>query len=338
MKTTQKGAIVDIETESVAILGVTVPIQVGPYVNAIGSYLAAGYDEYVYPSASASNEQYTKLLYWFNYFEEFVLHKQIITYVPRWTMSVANNISDVNESTNLSQNQILMLTDKEDVIVRDNNLQEYYQQRMQNGAVHGSSLESHTLMVDPFMAVSLENIESGTSSGAQPNAIQDTVAMKFIPTKQYSTLAGVIDLALWSPSATYASQPTPIMAGWKYYYFCPYVNRTSTETYNYGYLNIKKMYQFRYPDTRAILGSPTLIMTEAQLAQQQDANYLEGVPKSQFKPVPLLLNMKAEAYAKLSNKDIDTPMINETKKRKQAVDDLITASSSQNIHYNRSRQ
>lgn len=328
----------DVETETVAILSASIPIQVGPYVNAIGSYVAAGYDEYTYPSASSSNEQYAKLLSWFNYFEEFQLVKQIVEYVPRFTEVIPFNSGDANESTIIGNNQILLFTDKEDVIVRDQNLQEYYQARMQNGAVKGSWTKTHSLLIDPYVGVSLQNVELGSAPGTGQTTVQDTMPMKFIPTKQVNSNVGTLDLAVYSGTSTLIQQPTPIMAGWKYYFFCPYVNRTATETFTYGHFCIKKMYQFRYPDTRAILGTPTLLVTEAQLAQEQDSNYQGATKHSLFKPMPTMITLKAEAYAKLSNKDIDTPLINETKKRKQAMDDLVTASSSQSTHGNKSRQ
>lgn len=322
--TTQKGMIVDIETETIGILGVTLPAQTGPFVTAQGNYIAAGYEEYNYPTASGNNEQYAKLLSFFNYFEEYELTSQIVQYIPRWTLNQALFQSAGGHDAMTDNNQILMITDKEDVITRDGNLQEYYQQRMQNGAVKGSYLKEHSIHIKPHMGVAISNIEiNGGAGDISANNVQDTMPSKFIPTKQITGL-GAIKLSLYYGTLAADQQPTPLMAGWKFYCFFPYVDKSITQPFNYGHLVIKKMYRFRYPDTRAILGVPALLISEAQLASNKELDENNGVALSKYKPMPTLLTMKAEAYAKLSNPETETPLIEATKKRKQAVEDLVT--------------
>lgn len=310
-------------------------------VSAVGLLFQPGQTEY---GPSGQSEQYTKLSWLFNLFEQYQLSKIIVRFVPRY--SQMTNLLWYQQggsappspsllSVIAGNEEIWMLPDKEDNVVRGS-IQEFQQARMDRSAVGGSILTSHTLHIDPFWSTVGNNPLSVTD---QP---QNTIPERtqFMGTKSTDGV-GNYALALYDQSAAGMNHAMKY-AGMKYYFYNPFVNETSLRpnlgtAIGIGMFRVNTLYHFRYPDIRAIIGTPQLIMKESDLLNKTIKNYHD----EQKQQVPIMTgsahySIKGEAQEKRVNPEAPTPLLDALRKKQQAMEDITE--SSQTLQSKRSRQ
>lgn len=239
---------------------------------------------------AASLEQYSKLQYYFNMFEQFKLCKVAIKYKPRWTQLIPiyfsnANIGDgynaaqqitpdtaayynqnsstqvVSVPTYMNSKEIFMIHDNEDIITRAGNtagaLDELFQARLQDGLRRCHSTESCELTLlphytDVIEAAATEEDVTPAPSGLLPKPTE------WMTTKVFNTGTSAITLNL-----------TQEFFGFKWWIYDPYSVSTNTHAYNIGKFEATYFWTFRYLDNRALVTLLTLTEPNEERAKKR---------------------------------------------------------------------
>lgn len=256
-KTASQGGVQDFQTEFIFLVSPT-PVS--------GQQTYATSAPFIpHDLAAGSPEQYTKLCYYFNMYEQYKLSKVVMKWHPRHTESISTIVgagtsgtvtaTAQDSPTNTSVNslytdlwRIALITDYNDFQVRSIN-DEYYQVAMQDNVTWLTNCSGGEHVVTPRLIDAMNN-DMGTA-GAE--AIDD-VKGRFIPTK--------LQLATQAPGTTVLNVATQWSA-YKFYAFNPFIGSLggTITPVPLGYFSMKYYFTFQKLDNRAIFAAPSLAPT-----------------------------------------------------------------------------
>lgn len=237
---------------------------------------------------TSSPEQFAKLQWYFNMFEEFKLSKVVIKWHPRWnvagntgmgliTGSLQSNVTTLPfnpQNSNpasggpydmASQGDIwrfMLVPDHNDIIVRSGTttgaFDEVLQVALQDDVCwHSSHHAGPDLVLEPSLWDVSSIVDPQTTGAALSNQVlyNDNERMKWLPTK----------ITLQNPTTTPPTFSLQLATninflGIKYYLWNPMVLSSQTSGYSYpavpiGWLSYKYYWNFRKLDNRSIINS-----------------------------------------------------------------------------------
>lgn len=288
-------------------------------LTAIGQIWNHGYYEAAVDLAGVASEQFIKLGYMMNCFEQIMMPSVTFSYVPRITMVSVADTAAATAGISNGLGWIGLVEDHEDSNVRAT-LQEYQQVRMQKEASFCPITQSISQTVTPHYNSATE---SQFDSGALGTYNDLPKPATWMSTKVQNVQSGTVFLNMYTTGTGVQNQITQYQ-GIKIYTYLPFPATTASVI---GLITITSRYEFRFPDYRAILGTPTLIeddQTRLERLQRIQENRLMDIAQV------VIMTPKKELWKKTTEGLQDTPMLDKIKRKNEAIEDLI-GSSSQNI-------
>lgn len=241
-----------------------------------------------------SEEQYTKLQWYFNLFEKFMLSGVKVEYKGRYNMITPNYITSTGAGTTVNTaptpqvtadttqytpsymnlKEFVMFRDDEDITTRDGAtpgaLDEFFQAKLQDGMVTCLSTGTTTLWIRPKY---LDAISPDAISNAFPSPTTSIGTGATLPKEVEWMSTKVFEGADIGPPPVGTSPALNLFQeflGMKWYLYDPYNTNVSTYTYYVGKLCFTYYWSFKDLDNRPLLTTVTMdsLMSEDQLAKR----------------------------------------------------------------------
>lgn len=310
------------------------PLAVSGTTSTVTAFAQQFWHGFYERTLDTSFEQYTKLGWMMNYFEEVMFGSLDVIFNPRARQIIlGDTMTDANATEINTQGEayITMIADTQDVVVRPI-LAEYFQVRMQSDAQGGSITNAHSLRIAPKQLDAVMNDNAGTLGPSTTN-------VKPVPASWQSTKVTNIEagtgLVLNMYSGTGANAPVSLYFALKIYLFCPFITAGAGSA-NLGTLTYIPHYKFRKPDYRAILGTPTVIETDEIKASRLERQRLN---KERLLPMYIepTLTKKQELLHKVLDPTFPTPQLDKEKRVLEAIEDLANVAELNQTHQKKKR-
>nr|QTE03522.1 MAG: hypothetical protein [Muscicapa latirostris CRESS-DNA-virus sp.] len=246
----------------------------------------------------ASEEQYTKLQYYFNMYEQFKLCKVVIKYVPRWTQLIPIYIGEatvggaqlnfvqagspdvpLNYGTSaagvasfvpsfMNNKEIFMISDYEDIITRAGvtagAIDELYQARLQNGLRRCHQTQTCEIEILPHYTDVIQGVATENEPASNPISVLPKPT-EWFTTKVVNTGAG----------NTVVLNLLQEFFGFKWWVYDPYNTSQFNTTFNIGKFEATYFWTFRFLDNRALVSLVTITEPNEERAKKRRLELLK---------------------------------------------------------------